>query len=435
MSSNPTPPRIGLRSALSLVITSMVGTGVFTSLGFQLESLTQASTVVALWLLGGVIALCGAAVYAELGGLYPGSGGEFNFLTRLFHPLVGFLAGWISTVVGFSAPIALAAMAFGAYVTRLVPNVPETAAAAGAVVVMAVIHARGVRLGLQVQRWVTATVLAMVLLLIGVGVMYPSGVSLAWQPSTELFSASFAVSLIYVEYAYSGWNAAAYIAGEMERPERDLPRALIGGTALVCVLYLALNLTFLRSAPADDLRGKVDVAYIAAEHFFGPAGARLMSVLLAGVLLGSVSSMLFAGARIPAVMAEGYTKLGWLHQRNAAGAPSRAVALQAAMALTMVATGSFQSVLTFIGFLLTACTTLAVAGLFVARARGVPSVSGYRCLGYPLTPMLFLVVNGWMLVFALQAKPVAGLVGLAVILTGIPVWWWLDRQRTRLNAT
>lgn len=427
------PSGIALPGALSLIITNMVGTGVFTSLGFQLVSLDQASSIVLLWGLGGLIALAGAAVYAELGVTFPGSGGEFNFLSRIYHPVVGFLAGWLSTVVGFAAPIALSTIAFGAYVARVVPGVDATAVAVAALAAVTLLHLRGVRQGVLTQQLFTVGILVVALLLLAARIATPSTITLSWSFSSEVFSAPFAVALIYVEYAYSGWNSVAYFAGEVRDPTRSLPRALLGGTSLVCLLYLALNLTFLASAPAEELRGQVEVAHIAASHLLGPIGSRTMSVILAGALLGSVSSMLFAGARLPATMAETYPALAFLRRRNRAGSPTHAILLQAGIALVMVVTGTFESVLTFVGFLLTVCTTLTVAGLFLVRRRGHSSEASYRCWGYPFSPLLFLTVNLWMLSFLLWSRPTIAIAGTLVIAAGIPVWWWIRGSGVRTD--
>lgn len=413
--------------AFSLVVSSMMGTGVFTSLGFQLVNLSSPASIVLLWLVGGIIALCGAAVYSELGLTFPGSGGEYNFLSQIYHPLVGFLAGWLSAVVGFAAPIALSAIALGSYAAQAIPGLSARVVSIAAIAVVTVVHARQVRTGIRLQQFFAALIIGIMVIMIGASVVAPAPVLLTWTPNVEIFSAPFAVSLIYVEYAYSGWNVAAYVAGEIDRPARSLPRALLGGTALVCLLYLLLNLAFLRSAPADALRGKVEVAHIAATSLIGPMGARVMSAVLVCVLLGSMSSMLFAGARIPATMSDAYPALRFLRLRTADGAPMRSVLLQAGIALVMVLTGTFESVLTFVGFMLTLCTTLTVAGLFVVRARASAVSSGYRCWGYPVTPLLFLGVNLWMLVFVLSERPVAALVGAAIIAAGIPVWWMLRR--------
>jgi APA family basic amino acid/polyamine antiporter len=431
--ANPAAPaRIGLMTAVAILVTNMIGTGVFTSLGFQLAGIESPSAVLLLWLLGGVMALCGAAVYGELGVMFPRSGGEYNYLSRTYHPLPGFLAGWLSATVGFAAPVALSAKAFGAYLAKVLPQVEPAAAACACIVVVAAVHAAGVREGSLFQNLVTAIEIVLILFLILAGFFLASPQPVPWGPDRrtlqEVLSAPFAVSLVYVSYAYSGWNAATYVAGEIRNARRNLPVALLAGTALVTVLYVLLNFTFLRTAPAAEMQGALEVAHISAGHVFGQAGARIMSLVLCVALLGSVSGMTLAGPRIPFVMAEDYPVFGVLLRRNRRGSPFVAVALQSAIALVLVLSGTFEAILTYIGFALSLCTCLTVAGIFLVRARGTGDPGAYRCWGYPATPVLFLALNLWMLVFILQQRPAASALGVLTISTGIPLYFWLRRR-------
>lgn len=426
---------MGFPTAAAVIVTNMIGTGVFTSLGFQLAGLSSPAAILLLWGLGGVIALAGASVYAELAVVYPRSGGEYNFLGRIYHPLAGFLAGWLSATVGFAAPIALSAKAFAGYLGRVVPGLPSDLAAVGCIAALALIHSISVRRGALFQNAVTALEILVILVLIGCGLRVPHPQSLAAPAGTgllrEVLSAPFAVSLVYVFFAYSGWNAATYITGEIRNPRRDVPRALILGTLLVTALYVLLNLTFLRTAPAAELRGVLEVAHVSAAHIFGPSGASIMSAILALALLSSVSGMTLSGSRIPRVMAEDHRAFRWLRPLTRRGAPARAVGLQSAIAAALVLSGTFEAVLTYIGFTLSACTCLAVAGLFVVRARGLAPAEGYRCWGYPFTPAVFLLLNGWMLVYTLYARPVQSLLGLATVAAGVPVYFWSRRMEAR----
>ncbi len=428
----PSAARIGLFTAVAILVTNMIGTGVFTSLGFQLAGIESPSAILLLWLLGGVTALCGAAVYGELGVVFPRSGGEYNYLSRTYHPLPGFLAGWLSATVGFAAPVALSAKAFGAYLGKVFPQIHPTAAACACILAVAAIHAAGVREGSLFQNLVTAVEIGLVLFLILAGLSLASPQPLAWslgrRTLQEVFSAPFAVSLVYVSYAYSGWNAATYVAGEIRKPQRNLPSALLLGTALVTVLYVLLNLTFLRTAPAAEMKGALEVAHISSSHIFGAAGARIMSLVLCAALLGSVSGMTLAGPRIPFVMAEDYPVFRALLSRNRRGSPFVAVAVQSAIALVLVLSGTFEAILTYIGFALSLCTCLTVAGIFVVRARETDRPASYRCWGYPATPILFLALNLWMMVFILWQRPLASILGLLTISTGIPLFLCLRRR-------
>jgi len=424
--------RIGLFTAVAILVTNMIGTGVFTSLGFQLAGIESPSAILLLWLLGGVTALCGAAVYGELGVVFPRSGGEYNYLSRTYHPLPGFLAGWLSATVGFAAPVALSAKAFGAYLAKVLPQVHPTAVACACILVVAVIHAAGVREGSLFQNLITAIEIGLILFLIIAGFSLASSQPVAWSPGRrtlqDVFSAPFAVSLVYVSYSYSGWNAATYVAGEIRKARRNLPAALLIGTALVTVLYVLLNVTFLRTAPMAEMKGALELAHVSSSHIFGEAGARIMSLVLCVALLGSVSGMTLAGPRIPFVMAEDYPVSRALLKRNRRGSPFVAVALQSAIALVLVLSGTFEAILTYIGFALSLCTCLTVAGIFVVRAREPEQPASYRCWGYPVTPILFLALNLWMLVFILWQRPVASTLGLLTICSGVPLYFHLRRR-------
>ena len=280
----------------------MVGTGVFTSLGFQVGDLPSGFVILCLWLLGGLCALCGALCYAELAAALPRSGGEYHLISRTLHPAVGFLAGWLSVTVGFAAPIALAAMALGKYASGLIwpdgsvlihwkfsagliPSLPAEAIiallAAGSTTA---VHLWGVRLGSLFQN--TATVLKLAL----IGVVLVSGLLMggaqplhfAPQPGDgKLFlHPGFAISLVFVMYAYTGWNAATYIVGEIHDPSRNVPRALLIGTGLVAILYVGLNAVFLHAAPIDELRGQVQVGFIAGTHIFGELGGKIVAAFI-----------------------------------------------------------------------------------------------------------------------------------------------------------
>ena len=433
LSASPaSPARIGLLTAIAILVTNMIGTGVFTSLGFQLAGIGSPAAILLLWFLGGVTALCGAAVYGELGVLFPRSGGEYNYLSRIYHPLPGFLAGWLSATVGFAAPVALSAKAFGAYLAKVLPQVEPGATACACIVVVAAVHAAGVREGSLFQNLVTAIEIGLVLFLILAGFFLAAPQPVSWGPDRralqEVFSAPFAVSLVYVSYAYSGWNAATYVAGEIRNARRNLPAALLAGAALVTVLYVLLNFTFLRAAPAAEMKGTLEVAHIGAGHIFGEAGARIMSLVLCVALLGSVSGMTLAGPRIPFVMAEDYPLFRALVRRNRRGSPYVAVVFQSVIALVLVLSGTFEAILTYVGFALSLCTCLAVAGIFVVRARGLGEPGAYRCWGYPVTPVLFLALNLWMLIFILRQRPLASALGLLTISTGVPLYLWLRRR-------
>src|ERR1700710_199083 len=264
---------VSLVVATAIVVADMVGVGVFTSLGFQVKDIPSGFSILLLWAVGGIVALCGGFSYSELGAIFPRSSGEYNFLSRAFHPVFGFLAGWVSATVGFAAPVALAAMAFGEYGKSVLPGAPPLLLALGAVWLVSIVQLTGVRHSSTFQ--LVATILKVVLivgfLIAGFAVGTPQPISFAPHVSEfgYITSAPFAISLVFVMYSFSGWNAATYIIGEMDMPQRNLPRAMLAGTAIVLVLYVALNAVFLHTAPIDRLAGQLDVARIAGTYIFG----------------------------------------------------------------------------------------------------------------------------------------------------------------------
>jgi APA family basic amino acid/polyamine antiporter len=415
------PRFIDQRTAILIVVANMIGTGVFTTLGLQAAGIPDGAALLLLWFVGGLIALCGALSYAELAAALPRSGGEYHFLSRIFHPLLGQLAGWVSVSVGFAAPVALAAMAMGHYAATVFPGTP-TAIAVAALVLVTAVHAFDLDLGRRVQVVATWLKIAVILLFCAVGLSLPatSG-SLSVLPSATTFeavwSAPFAVSLIYVAYAYSGWNAAAYVVDEVQDPGRAVPRALLLGTLVVTLLYLLLNLTFLRTVEYDALVGRVEVGALSAETIFGSVGGHLMSLVLTLLLVSTVSAMVLAGPRVLERIGEDLPFFRPLSVRNRRGAPTRAVLLQQGLALAMILTGSFEAVLSFAGFTLTLFAVVTVAGVIRLRRREPDLPRPFRVPWYPLPPLVFILVSLGSLVFLASERPLPVL--LAVLLLGL----------------
>lgn len=410
----------------------MIGTGVFTSLGFQLLDIQSGFVLLMLWAVGGAAALCGALCYAELGAALPRSGGEYHFLSRIYHPALGFVSGWVSATIGFAAPSALAAITFGAYLGAAVPLLPATLSATALVVLLTGVHMFNRRSSGGAQRWLTG----LKLLLIGgfctaVWLMVEQGQPLSFAPTAGdgalLTSSAFAVALIYVNYAYTGWNAATYLTGEVEAPQRNLPRALALGTGLVALIYLLLNFTFLYAAPVSAMRGQLEVGYIVAEHAFGGVGASLMGVLLAGLLISTVSAMILAGPRVMQTIGQDFSAFRLLARTNRHGLPVTAIGAQAVLALIFIWTASFESILVFAGFSLGLCTFLTVAGLFVLRFRRPDLPRPYRATAYPLPPLIYLGLTGWTLFYILRERPQEAWMSLALIAAGATFYWLCNR--------
>jgi len=237
-----------------------------------------------------------------------------------------------------------------------------------------------------------------------------------------LASGAFAVSLIYVSYAYTGWNAATYLSGELENPQRTLPGILLTGTLVVTVLYVGLNFVFLYAAPIADLKGQVEVGLIAAKAAFGEAGGKFTGLVLAMLLISTVSAMLMAGPRVLQVMGQDFQVLRATARINTDGIPSNAIYVQSVLAIVFVLTSSFESVLLFAGFTLALNSFVTVFGVFVLRWRKPGTARPYQTFLFPLPPLIYLALMGWTLWFVLMNRPVEGLFGLGVIVSGLLVY-------------
>lgn len=407
--------QLGGWSATALVVASMIGTGVFTTSGFLLKDLGSPWLVLAAWLVGGVVAAFGALSYGALARRIPESGGEFLFLARTIHPAAGFVAGWISLLVGFSAPLAAAAYGLGSYAAPWLAGFDPRISGTAAIVAFAVIHAVGVRLGSSVQDWVVGVKIVLILGFILVGgsrIEAPAGPS---PPPAGL--GAFLVSLVWVSFSYSGWNAAVYLGGEVRDPERWLPRSLLIGTAITTLLYLGLNGVFVLAVSPEKLAGQLDVGRIAAEALGGQKLADAVTGIILIALLTSVSSLIMAGPRVYAQMAADRCLPEFLSV--AAGPPRAAIALQTLLAVGMLWTATYDALLTYIGFTLGLSTALTVAGLCRLRFREGPRL---RVPGWPFIPVAFILAVAAMTSAVIVLRPIAAVWGGATILLGAGLW-------------
>lgn len=430
---NQDKPLISLFTAISIVVANMIGTGVFTSLGFQAVDIKSGFALLCLWLVGGILALCGALSYGELAAVMPRSGGEFHYLSKIYHPAVGFLSGWLSATVGFAAPIAAAAMALGQYFSQVLPFFPPTAIALTVVIGVSLIHTRDVKLGSYFQNSFTLLKVLLIVTLIVCGFLlgHPQDINFLPAPGDLklIFSSPFAISLVFVMYAYSGWNASIYIASEVKQPEKNVPRSLLAGTLIVLALYLLLNFIFLYTTPIEQMAGKLEVGAVAATQIFGELGGNIMSLLISLGLVSSISSMVWTGPRVTQVIGEDIPFFKLLATTNAKGIPYYAILAQLAIVLVLVITSTFESVITYLGFTLTLSSFITVLGVFVHRFRYPDAPRPYKTWGYPVTPLVFLAISLWMLVFIFTGKPVESLAGLGTIALGLPVYFFADKQR------
>ena len=429
-----TPNRgIGVRSAAALVAANMIGAGVFTTSGYALADLGNPILVLLAWVVGGVIALCGALSYAGLAAQIPGNGGEYLFLSRAVHPLAGFLAGWISLLAGFTAPIAVAAHGLEAYAQGSFGlDLPSGFLGAGAIILAGLTHGIARAPGLRVQDAAVAVKLVAIVAFIVVGAVVlgrADTVGSSVLPSSPVSLSAFAVTLVWISFAYSGWNAAVYVAGELEDPARTLPRALVIATLGVSVVYIALNAVFLFSAPFEELAGKAEIGAIAAEALGGPwARAALSGVVVLG-LLTSISAMVMVGPRVYAQMAE-----DGLFPRSFGAdgaAPHRAIALQVGLALVAFLISDLRELLLYVGFLLGISAAATVACLFLPMGRVDGRVSSVP--GMPWVPLLFIVATLGSAGFLVLREPAQAASGLATLGLGGVVYWITRRSRAGLR--
>ena len=433
-----TPKRVmGGFSATMIVVASMVGTGVFTTSGFLLETTPSAPVVLISWLIGGIIAFFGALSYAELVSIYPQNGGEYQLLSKIFHPALGFIAGWISLIVGFSAPIASAAMAFGEYASNTFPELNKFWAAVIVILILSTVHSIRVTLGSAVQNIFTVLKIILVSAFI-IGGFVLGDFSLIAKESVSdttsiIFSPAFAVGLIYITYAYTGWNGSAYIAGEVKNPTKAVPRALAFGTILVTLIYIGLNTVFLAAAPLSELTGKVDIGAVAAIHLFGENIGNIFSAIIAVLLISSISAMIMEGPRIYQSVGDDYPSFHFLSKRKGDSGPYIAIILQAIIAILMLMTARFDELIMYIGFTLSLNSALTVAGVFVMRKRHPELARPYKCWGYPVTPVIFILLSLWMIVFTLINNPMVALAGGGTILSGALLYWIAKPRKVRKN--
>ncbi len=426
-------------TATCIVVANMVGTGIFTSLGFQVGGLPSGFAIMAVWAAGGLCAMCGALSYAELGAALPRSGGEYHFLREIYHPAVGFLAGWISATVGFAAPVAIAAIAFGTYFAEVVPGANPFFLSLAVVTICTLVLLRDLKLGSAFQNGSTILKVALILVIVTAGFYVKSTQPVSFLPAKAdgalIVSAPFAVSLYWVMYAYSGWNASTYIVGELRNPSRTIPLSVGLGTLLVMVLYLATNAVFLRTTPAAEMDGKQQVALIAGEHIFGTAGGKVVALFICLGLISTVSAMMWIGPRITAAMGEDLGVLRLLARRNSRGIPTAAIVTQFAIVIVMLLSATFQTAVNYVQFSLTLCSTLTVFGVFVLRWRRPDLPRPYRTWGYPITPVIFLGISCWMLehLLADSSTRAPSLWGLATMAVGLIIYF-LSPKTTRAIA-
>lgn len=440
--------KLGLFPLTNIVVANMIGAGIFTTSGLLMQDLHHPGVMIGLWLFGGLVALCGALSYGELGAAFPQAGGEYAFLSRLYHPVLGFLSGWVSFFVGFSAPIAASAIGFSEYLTRAFPGLlrlglfPEPVEAKlmkklFAVLIIAAftfLHTRGLKTGARVQNVLTGLKVLLIVGLVAAGFAVGKG-TFAHFAAAAPFRFDFAglktmgLSLMWIMFAYSGWNASAYVGSEVRDPLRNLPRSLLLGTAVVTLLYAALNVFYVYAIAPGAMEGVISVAGLAAGNLFGPAAETVLSLLVSFALFSSLSAYLILGPRVYYSMARDgifFRSIAFVDPRSAV--PTRSIVLQGAIAAVMVFLGTFDQLLTYMSFSLGIFPLLAVVGVFKLRRTGRSAV---KLPGYPVASAVYLLAGTAILVLSFLERPKESLVALATAAVGVPVYLFFKARSAR----
>jgi APA family basic amino acid/polyamine antiporter len=445
--------QLGIVSATALVVSNMVGTGIFTTTGFLAGDLGKPMLVLVIWVVGALIALAGAFCYSELGINFPSSGGEYVYLTRAYGPTWGFMTGWVSFFAGFSAPIAAAALAFSDYLGHFFPALKQDSPglmigsgafslklggaqlmASALIAVFTLVNFFGVARVAKIQNVLTAVKLLVVLAFIGLGFLVGTG---SWdhfslearRTSVHPLAAQFAISLFWIYVSYSGWNAATYVAEELKRPERTLPIALAAGTGLVAALYVALNLVFIYAAPLETMKGVIAIGSLAATHLFGPGAAGIFSALMALSLMATVNAMVTIGPRVYYAMAKNgafFRSAAEVHPRWRT--PVIAILCQGLCSVLMCLT-PFRDLIVYIGFSLTFFAVLSVSSLFFFRRRPEWQKVRVVSFAFPLLPLAFILVGAWTIAYGVALQPKVSIAAILTIATGAAVYHFRLRPR------
>jgi len=440
--------KLGFFPATNIVVANMIGAGIFTTSGLLMAGLHSPLLMMFLWLAGGIIAFCGALSYGELGAALPEAGGEYLFLSRIFHPGFGFLSGWVSFIVGFSAPIAASAIGFSSYFFQAFPgaagwlpeflgrdpDVPNKLLSVFIILIFTGLHSVGLKTGTRVQNVLTVVKVVLIVALIGGGLASVQGdfghftapVTPGHDPAGIK---TIGLSLMWIMFAYSGWNASTYIGSEIRDPARNLPASLLAGTGLVILLYLLLNLVFVYAIPPADMEGVIPVGGLATERLFGQQAGRLFSLLIAFALFSSLSAFLIIGPRIYYSMAKDglfFRAVARVHPRF--GVPSIAIWLQGGIAILFTLTGTFDQILTYMGFSLGIFPVIAIAGLFRLRMQGKIAV---KMPGYPYVQVIYLSAGILILILSLLERPLESGIALITTLIGLPVYYLFRKTGKR----
>ena len=411
----------------------MIGTGVFTSLGYQLLDIQSGFSIIMLWFIGGVISLFGALSYSELASALPRSGGEYYLLSRILHPSIGLSAGLISATVGFSAPAVLAAIALANYLKPIFVNINVSILAATVIILLNILHSFSLGVGKSFQVWSTFLKLFTMILFIFAGIFFSDKQNISFSPKLEdlniVLSPEFAVNLVWVSYAYAGWNSSVYVVGEIVKPNKNIFKSILIGTLLVAAFYVFLNYVFLVVSPIESLKGEIEIGYISSVNLFGEESAKLISILIGLLLLSTVSSYVYVGPRIIQAIGEDYDKLFFLSKINQNGVPFNAFIIQLVISLGFILSSTFEEVVLYTGIILIITTSITVCSLIYLRLKEPDLNRPYKVWGYPFTPFIFIILNTWILVYTVYLKPAESIIGICLMIFSLGLFFVLKREK------
>lgn len=424
-----TSHQIGWKTAVAIVVSNMIGTGIFTTLGFQLTDITNTYSILLLWVIGGILALFGAFCYAELGSYFKGNGGDFIYLKETYHPLLGYLVSWISLIIGFSSPVALAALAMSKYLSAFDFSFGN-GFAIGIIFLVSLFLSFSLKASSRFHNFFTLIKVAFIVVLIILGVVLSGsgaiGNSLVFDDSwrDEIMLPAFATSLVFVTYSYTGWNSASYIAGEIKEVDKNLPKSLIVGTVFVTVCYLLVNFIMLKHAPVSQLAGKEDVMGEAANNMLGHTFGRVVNVFIALQLVATISGYLWVGSRLTQAFAKENRLWKSLSVGNRKGIPVRAVFAHAVIATLIILTGSFKEIFVYTAFILQLFASLAISTAYFIKKdqRRI-----FKSNLFYVFPTVFLLFSVYILYFTFIHNPKESIIGLGIVALGI-VLYWVDKR-------
>jgi len=435
---------ISLKTATGIVVANMIGSGIFITSGIIAGMLPNSIWVISCWVIGGVLALFGTLCYSELATRMPFEGGEYIYLSKLYHPVFGFLSGWISFIVGFSAPIAGSAIGFSEYLfAGMDLNTPDhnflilkKATSIFIVIVFTLIHYQGIKRGSRIQNLLVIvkviTILGIIILGFILGNQNWENFSINSNISFKSDEIAIGTAMMLVMFSYSGWNASGYIAGEIKNPQKNITRSLIYGTVIVIILYLGINLFFLTALPFEELENTIAVGEASSVKTFGAWTGNIISLMIAIILLSSISAFTIIGPRIYYAMAKDnlfFEFAGKIHKKYEV--PSLAILCQGILAIVFVTFSTIEQLLIFLYYALNIFPFLAVMGIFIARKRKIGEESAYKVIGYPVTPIIFLIGTLYLAIAAFTNRPIESTAALATVLIGIPIYYIWIKVRSR----